>query len=282
MDIENLADLLCVQSSPPSTETSDHSTWLLRPQESSKTLPPVEKVCRANETCQSFSECVCDENCAGDIIQRSGDKNSPWLVVESGIPRKGLFECFDREFKSSDWLVPKHRQTNSQLDEALDREEVSIPEKELENSKWLCEKSISETESCGYLEDGTSVDVSGPWLSKVGVLSYENSPLDAVIKYHSTLTVSDWLKSSKMEVEEKEDAEMWLLKKSNAVLQTDSNKWLVEANKADCPLSNWSVESFQNWPTFSFTKVEGDSKERDCVAEKYAQDDWLVSSRPVC
>lgn len=279
MDIENLADLLCVQSNSPSTDTSDYSTWLLRPQERSKTLPPVEKVCRANEMCQSFSECVCDENCAGNIIQRSGDKNSPWLIVEYG---KGLFDCFDREFKSSDWLVPKQRQTNNQLDEALDREGERIPEKELESSKWLCEKSISETESCGYLEDGTSVDVSGQWLSKVGVLSYENSPLDAVIKYHSTLTVSDWLKPSKMEVEEKEDSEMWLLKKSNAVLQTDSNKWLVKENKADYLPANWSVESFQNWPSFSFTKVESDSKEGDYVTEKCAQDDWLVSPRPVC
>ncbi|XP_057198615.1 nuclear receptor coactivator 4 isoform X2 [Triplophysa rosa] len=82
VEIENLGNLKCLKTPPP-TATSTPTTnpesvemWL------QKTIP-LETHCKANETCASYAQCVCDDSCGKEAL-------SAWLLKKEGRDKNGV------------------------------------------------------------------------------------------------------------------------------------------------------------------------------------------------
>lgn len=225
MDIENLASLVCMQNHESTTvagQSSDDLSWLASFEgRSEDTLPPIEKVCRANEVCRNFSECVCDENCAGEVKQRSEEKNGSLLLVpcerSSSFPK---FSIFEEELIVSDWLIGTKAKNQSE-----NKNDSSV--------EWLCQGIVSDNQNVlDYLDKDESMpdfNKQDSYLGSIPVTEMSSGPMDLLYKYHSTMSAFDWLNVSH---EKDDDIEIWLSKKDGDCKETeDSNKRLVEEDK---------------------------------------------------
>ncbi|XP_030626207.1 nuclear receptor coactivator 4 isoform X2 [Chanos chanos] len=88
VEIENLGKLKCLKQTPPSSPASTPTSaptpvtpapieiWLQQ-------AIPLETTCKANETCASYAQCVCDDNCGREAL-------SAWLLKKEGRDKNGV------------------------------------------------------------------------------------------------------------------------------------------------------------------------------------------------
>lgn len=78
MEIENLGQLKCLKTPPTASPTPPVAleAWLQQ-------VVPVKQICRANEVCSTYADCVCDENCGRDAL-------SLWLLQQDGRDKNGV------------------------------------------------------------------------------------------------------------------------------------------------------------------------------------------------